>query len=136
VALVRTLRPNVRRLALTLSLEELTFLDNRRNSLIMNRNGILGNHSGYDALNSSRVFRTFRCDQGIIFSRCIRPTRMPGAILCCEANSRISVAVVRKYSVSTAGRVFSTEEEHPVYNFRHSSLTLREALNTDSGERC
>jgi len=38
MALVRTLRPNVKQLALTLHHEELTFLSNWANSLILNRN--------------------------------------------------------------------------------------------------
>jgi hypothetical protein len=43
--------------------------------------------------------------------------------------------VVRKYSVSTAGRVFSTDRSTLAGNFRLSCLTLREALNADSGEK-
>ena len=30
----------------------------------------------------------------------------------------VGTAVVRKYSVSTAGRVFSTEEEHPSWQLQ------------------
>ena len=41
-ALVRTLRQNVKHLALTLYQEELTFLSNRANSLILNRNEFSG----------------------------------------------------------------------------------------------
>jgi hypothetical protein len=52
VAPVRTLRPNVKQLELTLEQKELTFHHNRANSLILNQNAIFENHTPLFAIRS------------------------------------------------------------------------------------